>query len=243
MERHDAWWWRVIYPLSCGDCGCSFVAGSSVAKRCKACAHRSIIEYDRRRRAVAKAKGVVYKRTRKRSPQQNAKRRYVRAFRIALRQLSTINRAIDRLWYSLRNDYRKAMRRACLRANAKRLELDRARRKTKRRRLADPSANRGHKRLASMVFDVFKEYGYQCAYCGVSRTRARATGFDLQLDHIVPLGDPACVHGQLNAAPACISCNASKGKRDLVVWAKRKGLTPHPKAMAKYYALRAKHAA
>jgi 5-methylcytosine-specific restriction endonuclease McrA len=92
---------------------------------------------------------------------------------------------------------------------------------------------------------VCREFHFRCAYCGITRAEAKARGFDLQVDHLVPVTDPGCIHGITNAVPACIHCNASKGNKDLIEWAAAKDLVHSlaPLAVAKYHRLRGIYAA
>ncbi len=233
----------------CVDCGCSFVPGSTVAKRCKKCSHERLRQLDRGRKKEAYERGYrqpYHPRTPDDYAKIRAKRWLIRAPRVikcARMALARINKGLDQFERAMASDYPQALSRAYRRANAKRLQTEQQQRKLRRRRALDPNSNRGHARIAPMVWSVFKEFDYHCAYCGISRLRARVEGHDLQLDHILPLTDPACVAGERNAAPACISCNASKGNRDLIVWARAKRLTPHPIALSKYNRLKAKRAA
>ncbi len=158
------------------------------------------------------------------------------------RDLKEVNRAITRLERSIGADVRRLYRKAYLdhrRSIAHLIEKDNCRRKAKRRRAVDPCANRGTERNW-WVFDVYKDYGYVCAYCGMTREAAKAEGFDFQADHIIPIGHPCCAVGPINCAPACIHCNSSKGNRDLITWAASKGYTPHPLAVARYNELMAR---
>lgn len=59
-------------------------------------------------------------------------------------------------------------------------------------------------------------FGYRCAYCGKERSVARAEGFDLTLDHVVPM--PHGPDALSNTAPACHLCNTRKGTRDVMEW-------------------------
>lgn len=57
-----------------------------------------------------------------------------------------------------------------------------------------------------------------CAYCG--NPPGFLPGMNITLDHIIPLASPYCT-GTIasNCIPACQSCNASKGDRDIREWA------------------------
>ena len=166
-------------------------------------------------------------------------KRNKRAARVAIRDLAAIRRQCDRIERDMARDVMRLYRAkyaAERRQIAVLLQADLARRKTKRRRSLDPLTNRGSERNW-WVFDVFSQFGYACAYCGMTREDAKSEGFDLQADHIVPLGHPCCCAGPSNCAPACIHCNSSKGNRDLMTWAESKGYTPHPLAVERYRSL------
>lgn len=82
-----------------------------------------------------------------------------------------------------------------------------------------------------------KTYGNACAYCHISRIDARRAGHDLEFDHIVNIWDAASRNDVSNCAPACKSCNSSKGDKDLLEWADDNGLAVHPLAISKYWNL------
>lgn len=86
-------------------------------------------------------------------------------------------------------------------------------------------------------------HGYHCAYCGRHRAefRDKATRADLEMDHIYPIGHPWARNDESNIVPACKTCNTSKSDRDLLAWAKDKGMAIHPWAMQKYWAIHAAH--
>jgi 5-methylcytosine-specific restriction endonuclease McrA len=170
-----------------------------------------------------------------------------RIYKHAACELRRIRARCDKIESALSSDlldaYRakyKAEQKAFRAANAQAIARDAWRRANNRRRNQDPTCNRGTERNW-WTFDVYKEFGYVCAYCGMTREAAKLEGFDLQADHIIPLGAPGCVSGPDNTAPACIHCNASKGKRDLLEWSTAKVITPHPLALSKYHALKESH--
>jgi 5-methylcytosine-specific restriction endonuclease McrA len=128
----------------------------------------------------------------------------------------------------------KSKYRAERRANAEALERDRNRRKTKRRRDLDPASNYENARACRQwVWSVLQDFNYSCAYCGMTRAESKLKGFDLQIDHLFPLGHPMCIVGPRNAVPACISCNSSKGNRDPIEWMNKRGINPSAKLQAK----------
>jgi hypothetical protein len=232
------------FTKTCIDCGSLIVAGSSVALRCPCClsAWRKVQKKKHRDRQMARG----YKAPSKRRCDEKHRSRIKTARRIA-RQLREIRASISAIEASISSDllnaYRakyKAEQKAFRLANAQAIARDTWRRAHKRRRNKDPTCNRGTERNWWM-FDVYKEFGYVCAYCGMTREAAKLEGFDLQADHIIPLGAPGCVEGPDNTAPACIHCNASKGKRDMLEWSVTKGITPHPLALSKYHALKESH--
>ncbi len=232
----------MIFSVRCLECRIAFNASGGNKKRCSECTQRRRLLFGREYKKAAKERG--YKRARQPCSADQLRRiRNRRLIAVSRRRLAKINRVLDRIESTLWSHSRDLMRRAWRRANARRLQAELEGRKLRRRRSLDPNANREHKRIAVMVWSVFKAFDYQCAYCGITRMTAKSRGHDLQLDHIIPLTDPLCVYGEANAAPACISCNASKGNRDLMQWAKMKELTPHPLAVAKYLAIRSKRAA
>jgi 5-methylcytosine-specific restriction endonuclease McrA len=60
------------------------------------------------------------------------------------------------------------------------------------------------------------EHGFACAYCG-------KTGVILTKDHVRPISRGGS-DGIENIAPACSSCNSSKGRRTLAEWRPKKML-------------------
>lgn len=75
---------------------------------------------------------------------------------------------------------------------------------------------------------------YKCAYCGIDRKEARAKGFDLEIDHIIPITSELASNDPSNIAPACKSCNSSKSDKDLLEWAKATKRSIHPLVIRKY---------
>lgn len=61
------------------------------------------------------------------------------------------------------------------------------------------------------------DFGYRCAYCGVS-------GVCLHADHVIPLTDPRSTNFIANILPACGGCNSSKCDNDLLGWARANAL-------------------
>lgn len=57
---------------------------------------------------------------------------------------------------------------------------------------------------------ILSAFDHRCAYCGTP-------GDDLTMDHVVPLSRGGA-HAPENIAPACRSCNASKGAKLLEEW-------------------------
>jgi 5-methylcytosine-specific restriction endonuclease McrA len=94
---------------------------------------------------------------------------------------------------------------------------------------------------AQQWYALMNSFGYRCAYCGRHRSefRDKATRTDLEIDHIYPIGHPWARNDESNIVPACKTCNTSKSDRDLLTWAKDKGLAIHPWAMQKYWAIHA----
>lgn len=86
---------------------------------------------------------------------------------------------------------------------------------------------------------LMSKHGYRCTYCGRHRSefRDKATRADMEMDHIYPIGHPWARNDESNIVPACKACNTSKGDRDLLTWAKGKGIAIHPWAMQKYQAI------
>lgn len=60
---------------------------------------------------------------------------------------------------------------------------------------------------------LFELFDNECAYCG--------SDDKLTLDHVVPLAENG-IDGIVNIVPACIRCNSSKWKREMVEWYKSK---------------------
>ena len=86
-------------------------------------------------------------------------------------------------------------------------------------------------------YAVMAEFGYACAYCGVSRAEhRRAHGVDLSIDHIIALAAGG-KDSPKNMAPACRACNSGKRDRDVMEWASTKGIEPHQLVVSKYKAL------
>ena len=224
------------YNRVCRWCGRAFVSPYAHGHpTCSDCHYGNEKYHDR----IDVESGRASERNRRQNARNSERDRNRRAATNTLRQLGWVNTALDRIERAIKQDLRNAYRRvyrAERRAIAVLIERDNTRRKTKRRRAHDPGANRGAERNW-WIFDVYKEFGYACAYCGISREDSKAEGFDMQADHIVPLGHPKCAIGPSNCAPACIHCNSSKGNRDMVAWAKSKGYAPHPLAISKYHTL------
>ena len=81
------------------------------------------------------------------------------------------------------------------------------------------NVHRRRARLASAPVGDFSQtdweyllemHEYHCAYCHRADVK-------LTQDHIVPLSKGGA-HTWTNIAPACLSCNSSKGDRDLMEW-------------------------
>jgi len=80
---------------------------------------------------------------------------------------------------------------------------------------------------------VLSDYGYQCAYCGLSAAHIRDQGFSLQVDHVIGVlvrdQRPWLAHLATNTVnnivPACHHCNPSKSGRFVLDWIERKHAT------------------
>lgn len=83
-------------------------------------------------------------------------------------------------------------------------------------------------------YGIMKEFGYACCYCGKTRKESRREGFDLEIDHIIPLTSKHGFHQIENVAPACKQCNSSKSNEDLSMWLKNKNFIPNELVMTKY---------
>jgi len=84
--------------------------------------------------------------------------------------------------------------------------------------------------------ELMKRYDYKCAYCGVERKMIRdpSRKMDLEMDHVVPLGQGR--HTIENIVPACKSCNTSKSNNDLIEWANKKRISISDAVMQVYTA-------
>ena len=92
------------------------------------------------------------------------------------------------------------------------------------RRRATRHAAPGEGVVAASWYRRMKDWGYACAYCGMTRKEHRAKfGSDLEMDHVVPM--PIGEDAIGNVVPACKTCNTSKSNSDAVEWATRKGIT------------------
>ena len=77
-------------------------------------------------------------------------------------------------------------------------------------------------------FEAIKEFfDYSCAYCG------KQVG--LTVDHVVPLASGGS-NSIENIVPACLSCNCSKGAREMLSWCtKRSFFSPERLSKIRYY--------
>jgi len=85
----------------------------------------------------------------------------------------------------------------------------------------------------SQWFVLLKSHGYKCAYCQALRKDERAKGFDLEVEHIIPVTDPNCFNSEFNIIPACKRCNSSKSDKDLLEWGKFRE-SWDPRVLVKY---------
>lgn len=84
----------------------------------------------------------------------------------------------------------------------------------KRRRKALLGGNGSYRFSGKDWKKCLARHGNRCAYCGGTEK--------LSMDHVVPVTKGG-THGAGNIVPACMSCNASKGNKLLIVW-KRDGM-------------------
>jgi len=77
-------------------------------------------------------------------------------------------------------------------------------------------------------FEAVKEFfDYSCAYCGKQVA--------LTVDHVVPLASGGSNNIE-NIVPACLSCNCSKGSREMLSWyTKQSFFSPERLSKIRYY--------
>ncbi len=87
-------------------------------------------------------------------------------------------------------------------------------------------------------YACMQSWGYRCAYCNRSRIECRADGFDLEMDHLLPIGHERFIHAVANIVPACKACNSSKADWDVIEWAASKSLSLSHRIISQYHTLR-----